>query len=191
MLQRLLRGEESIVEWTGTLNREVRPAFHFWILDYAADGNRQAFPFDPYLLYLHRRLVKANEALGRLLAQPAVTAWAPKPLWNLCHQLERYCGDTQIITAAAYYENAYHEFDRFRTIPWLCSQGPSPMYDAYQLTTRQEQEIRDSLDPLCQEYRQRIEACVDDVERDICTIILTHIERYLPHLLPRGGNHDR
>jgi len=191
VLQRLLRGEESTVEWTGTLNREVLLAFHFWILDYAADGNRQGFPFDPYSLYLHRRLVKADEALGRLLAQPAVTALAPKALWNLRHQLERYCGDPQITTAAAHYEQAYHEFDRLRTILWLSSQGPSPMYDAYRLTTRQEQEMRDSLDPLCQEYRQRIEDGADDVERNICTIILTHIERYLPQLLPRDGNHDR
>ncbi|MFO7907580.1 MAG: hypothetical protein ACQESR_19505 [Planctomycetota bacterium] len=30
-----------------------------------------------------------------------------------------------------------------------------------------------------------------NVERDVCTILLTHIERYPPQLLPGGGNHDR
>jgi hypothetical protein len=47
------------------------------------------------------------------------------------------------------------------------------------------------LAPLCDEYRQRIAGCTDEVEREICTIVLAHVERYLPQLLPRGRNDDR
>ncbi len=33
-------------------------------LDYRSDGRRRRFPFDPYLLYLHRRLVRAVAIVG-------------------------------------------------------------------------------------------------------------------------------
>jgi len=191
VLQRLLRGEHFTVDWNQTLAREVLLAFHFWMLDYAADGNRQGFPFDAYSLYFHRRLVKADEALSRLLERPAVASQAPKTLWNLRDQLQRYCHDPQIIAAAAHYERAYHEFHRLRTILWLGAQGASPMHYAYELTTAQEHQMRESLASLCDQYRQRIEGCPDEIEREICTIVLSHVERYLPQLLPRGRDGDR
>lgn len=78
ILQQLLRGEPLTVTWSESLGREVLFAFHFWMLDYAADGKRQGFPFDPYSLYFHRRLIRGHDALGRLLSRPAVKAHAPK-----------------------------------------------------------------------------------------------------------------
>ena len=103
VLQRLLRGEELTEAWSETLGREVLPAFHFWMLDYAADGGRQGFPFDPYLLYFHRRLIRGHDALVRLLSRPVVAAHAAKTLSNLRRQLGRYRDDPQIIAAASHY----------------------------------------------------------------------------------------
>jgi len=160
------------------------------MLDYAADGNRQGFPFDAYSLYFHRRLLKAHDALARLLARPAVAAQAPKTLWNLWDQLERYRNDSQIITASSHYEKAFHEFHRLRTTLWICGETANPMRHTYELTTNQERQIRASLDALCEEYRQRIEGCSDEVEREICGIVLSHVEKYLPQLLPPSGCSD-
>jgi hypothetical protein len=192
VLHRLLGGEKFTVDWNQTLGlgREVLLAFHFWMLDYAADGRRQGFPFDAYSLYFHRRITQANDALARLLARPVVATQSPKTLWNLRDQLQRYCQDGQVIEAAAHYEKAYHEFHRLRTILRLSAEGPSPMRDAYQLTTDQEHQARESLASLCDEHRQRIEACSDKVERDVCSVVLSHVEKYLPQLLPRNRSSD-
>ncbi len=191
ILQQLLRGERLTVTWNETLGREVLFAFHFWMLDYAADGKRQGFPFDPYFLYLHRRLIRGHDALGRLLSRPAVKAHAPKALFNLHGQLERYHGDPQIIAAATHYETAFREFDRLRTTLQLCADGTSPMHHGYDLPADQQQQVRKALDALCDDYRHRIEFCSNEVERDVCRIILLHVEKYLPQLLPPPGQgHD-
>jgi len=189
ILQQLLRGEPLTATWNETLGREVLLAFHFWMLDYAADGSRQGFPFDPYFLYFHRRLIRGHDALGRLLSRPAVQAHAPRPtaLFNLHDQLERYLTDPQIIAAASHYETAFREFDRLRTTLQLCADGTSPMHHGYDLTADQQQQVREALDALCDDYRQRIECCSDEAERDVCRIILSHVEKYLPQLLPPTG----
>ena len=187
ILQQFLRGEPLTVTWNEALGREVLFAFHFWMLDYAADGKRQGFPFDPYFLYFHRRLIRGHDALGRLLSRPAVKAHAPKALFNLHDQLERYRTDSQIIDAATHYETAFREFDRLRTTLQLCADGTSPMHHGYDLPADQQQPMREALDTLCDDYRQRIECCSDEVERAVCRIILLHVEKYLPQLLPSAG----
>lgn len=184
ILQQLLRGEPLTVTWSESLGREVLFAFHFWMLDYAADGKRQGFPFDPYSLYFHRRLIRGHDALGRLLSRPAVKAHAPKTLFNLFDQLQRYRMDPQIMAAAAHCETAFREFDRLRTILQLCADGTSPMHHGYDLPANQRQQVREALDVLCDEHRQRIKYCSDEVERSICETILSHVEKYLPQLLP-------
>ena len=75
------------------LGRELVLAFHQWMLDYASDGRRQGYPFDPYLLYFHRRVVRAAAALERLLGEPAVRQAAPQVLGNLSQMLRDYLGD--------------------------------------------------------------------------------------------------
>jgi len=188
VLQRLLRGESFTGAWSVTLGREVLLAFHFWMLDYAAEGGRQGFPFDPYILYLHRRLIQGHDALLRLLSGPAVSALAPKTLWNLRDHLQRYRDDPKIIAAAGHYEIAFREFHRLRTALRLLAEGASPMHHGYELTDDQQHELRETLGAFCQEYRQRIEDGSDDVERRVCEIILTHVEKYLPQLLPPPGS---
>ena len=77
LLGELLSGKRVEVEWTETLGREVLIALHQWLMDYASDGHRQGYPFDPYLLYFHRRVVRVKAAIDRLLEEPAVRQGAP------------------------------------------------------------------------------------------------------------------
>ena len=101
LLRRLLQREAVAVRWTATLGREVLLAVHFWILDYAQDGKRQGYPFDPHLLYLHRRLVRAAEALQRLFAGLQSVRHLPDCLKNLYKRLQEYRDDAAIQEAAA------------------------------------------------------------------------------------------
>ena len=99
-----------------TLGREVLLAFHQWILDYARDGRRQGFPFDPYLLYFHRRIVRATEALGKLLSDPQVRQSAPRVILNFEKLLQDYIRDPKVINAARQYEEAFSVFAKLRTV---------------------------------------------------------------------------
>ena len=76
-LIQLLRGQAADTP-DDVLGREMVLAFHQWILDYASDGRRQGFPFDPYTLYFHRRVVRAAASLEQLLGDPAVCQRAPR-----------------------------------------------------------------------------------------------------------------
>jgi len=183
-LQQLLRGESPTVAWSEALGREVLFAFHYWMLDYAADSKRQGFPFDPHSLYFHRRLLRGHDALKRLLSRPAVRAHAPKAMFNLLNQLMSYCTDPQIIAAATNYETAFREFDRLRTTLRLCSEGTSPMHYGYDLPAKHLHRVREDLNDLCHDYRQQIESCSDNAERSVYDTILSHIEKYLPQLVP-------
>ena len=99
VLEALWEGRSLEAPFDQTLGREVLLALHFWILDYPSDGRRQGFPFDPYLLYLHRRLVRAAAMVDRLLADADVARQAPQPLFHLQEQLRQYSQDAQIRTA--------------------------------------------------------------------------------------------
>lgn len=66
-----------------TAGREVLLAFHQWLLDYPGDGHRQGFPFDPYLLYFHRRIVRASVALEQLLSSPQFDGKLENPAHKL------------------------------------------------------------------------------------------------------------
>lgn len=184
VLQRLLRGEEIPQTWNESLAREVLLAFHFWMLDHAADGGRQGFPFDPYFLYFHRRLMQGYDALVRLLSRPAVAACAPRTMYNLRDQLGRYRSDPQIVAAARHYEIAFREFERLRNALRLSPDGASPMHHAYDLSADEQEQVRQAMRTLRDDYRARVECCSDEVERDACKVVLSHLEKYLPQLLP-------
>lgn len=190
LLQRLLNGAAHEGVWHETLGKEVLLAFHFWMLDYAADGGRQGFPFDPHFLYLHRRFLRGHDALERLLSRPAVAALAPRPLWNLRQELQRYRDDAGIATAAAHFELAFHEFGRLRSVLRLTPAGDSPLHHGYELDVEGWHHMGEALDALAQEYRQRIEGGVDGPERDVCHTILTHIDKYSSQLVPSIGAED-
>jgi hypothetical protein len=177
LLRRLLAGEPVKTCWTATLGREVLLAVHFWILDHAQDGRRQGHPFDPHLLYLHRRLVRAGEALGRLFENPELARQLPRCLVNLHESLRGYRADPVIQAAAARYEKAHAVFGELRQALRLGSVGKTPMSDTYPLGQQEQQEVKRDLKGLCGKWREESGRCGRE-EREMYEIVLTHVERY-------------
>jgi hypothetical protein len=190
LLDGLLRGEPPQCAWNETLGREVLLAFHFWMLDYAADGTRQGYPFDPHVLYLHRRLVRGQVALARLLSRGTVSACAPQALHNLREQLEGYVQDAEIVSAARHYEMAAWAFSRLREALRLSAADTNPMRAAYRLESGEGHEVMASLAALREELRERSRGG-DEIDREVCTIVLTHVDKYWPQLLPTSGGGHR
>jgi hypothetical protein len=65
------------------------------------------------------------------------------------------------------------------------------MHHGYELDAQHWSQVRETLATLGEEYRQRIEGCSDELERDVCTTILAHIEKYSGQLLPADGSHEQ
>ena len=167
-----------------TLSREVLLAFHYWILDYRSDGRRRGFPFDPYTLYLHRRLVRAANAVDRLLGQEDVSRQAPQVLFNFQKQLQQYCTDQTVIEAADLYERSYSMFGRLRQALRLTAETMHNMRQPQELPTDQQEELKTDLDRLRSELRQESEA-ENNADRALAKIVLVHLDKYWSHLVPK------
>jgi len=192
VLAAALRGEISdISPEEGTLEREVLLAFHQWILDYACDGRRQGFPFDPYLLYFHRRVVRAAGAIGKLLSDPQVRQLAPRVIMNFEKLLRDYLSDQKVIDAARQYEEAFEVFGKLRTVLRLVGGGAQPLRDRYLLEQAETEKVRQSLSSLREEFRQQAKDTDAESFRP-CAIVVEHLDRYWHHLfVPGGANRDR
>jgi hypothetical protein len=169
----LLQGQAADVP-ADVLGRELLVAFHQWILDYANDGCRQGYPFDPYLLYFHRRVVRASAALERLLREPAVGQRAPQVLKNLSQMLQGYLSDTRVIAAADEFEQAWELFTRLRSVLRLSAQGESPLHDPYLLEVEDGAAVQESLQALLAECREKAE----DSPANRYQTVLDHLDRY-------------
>lgn len=174
----LLSRKDVPVSWNDTLGREALLAFHFWILDYAADGHRQGFPFDPYVLYLHRRIVRAGTVLGGLLSLDVAPRHTSPALVNLGKHLQEYCADPQIVAAAKLYEQAYQVFGRLRSALRLSAQGTSPLHEPYDLSGDQAREIQSSLDALRVEFREHSKSSTTSAARQLYQIVVKHLDKY-------------
>jgi hypothetical protein len=186
LLQRLLAGEPSSPCWSATLGREVLLAMHFWILDYAQDGKRQGYPFDPHLLYLHRRFVRAAEALQRLFARLSSVKQLPDCLKNLYERLKEYRDDQAIQEAAAWYEKAQEVFVQLRQALRLTSAGKTPMSEAYEMSADEQREVSSAVKGLAEKWRQEMPRCATR-EKQLYEIVLSHLERYEGKLLYEGA----
>jgi hypothetical protein len=184
-LVRLLRSEAGDAP-TDVLGRELVLVFHQWILDYASDGRRQGYPFDPYLLYFHRRVVRAAAALERLLGEPVVRQRAPQVLRNLSRMLRDYLIDARVIAAANEFERAWQLFTRLRTAMRLSAQGESPLHDPYLLELEEGVTIKQSLETLRQECREKAEQLTDPQEAKPWRIVVVHLDRYWAMLFGAG-----
>ncbi len=143
-LAAILQGETSAISREKeSLPREVLLAFHQWILDHASDGHRQGFPFDPHLLYFHRRVVRASDAVGQLLRYLCVRQAAPQVLVNFDKLLREYLADPKTIAAASQYEEAFDVFQRTRTAFRLVGGGDQPLRDRYLMDEDEEKTIRE------------------------------------------------
>lgn len=183
MLRKLMAGDSVDVEFNQTLSREVLLAFHFWILDYRSDGHQRGFPFDPYTLYLHRRLVRAGQAVDDLLSHPDLARQVPPVLFNFQKELQRYRNDAQIAAAASLYERSCSMFTRLRNALRLSAETMQNLRQPHELPTDQQHEIKTALDSLRSELRQQTQD-EDDADRPLAHIVLKHLEKYWPYLVP-------
>lgn len=182
VLQELLAGRQAEGHFSETLSREVLLAFHYWILDYRSDGRRRGFPFDPYTLYLHRRLVRAGRAVDQLLSHPDVARQSPRVLFNFREQLAQYCTDAQIVAAADLYERSFSIFTRLREALRLTADDIHSLRDLHDLPGDQQQELKTALHRLRNQLRQQSDDESDD--QRLAEIVLVHLDKYWSHLIP-------
>lgn len=176
-LVQLLRGRSTDVP-ADVLGRELVLAFHQWMLDYASDGRRQGYPFDPYLLYFHRRVARASTALERLLGEPAIRQLAPQVLGNLSQMIRNYLGNARVLAAANEFEQACQLFTRLRTAMRLSAKGESPLHDPYLLEAAESKVVQQSLETLREECRRQAEDPTDPLAAKQCLIVVEHLDRY-------------
>jgi len=114
LIIRDLLTKKNVAQINGkSFGREIYLAINDWILDFADDGNRQGFPFDPYLLYFQRRIRKAYQLTQELIDNVLSTDLIPDVMINFRDMLKNYLNDTQIIEAENLYEKANEIFGVF------------------------------------------------------------------------------
>ncbi len=183
VLSELLDNRPVLAPFSETLGREVLLALHYWILDYRSDGCRRSFPFDPYTLYFHRRVVRASDAVDRLLRNDSLARQAPIVLVNFQKLLWEYRSDAQIKAAAELYERALNMFDRLRRALRLTPQDMDHLRQLHELPGGEQSEIKTALDRLRKELRlQSEDEC--DVDGELAEIVLKHLDKYWAHLMP-------
>jgi len=183
VLAEVLAGRTVAVSWDDTFSREILLAFHFWILDYRSDGRRRGFPFDPYLLYLHRRLVRAGEAVDRLLSQAAVASQMPQVVRNFQALLQAYRTDPVICAAAEQYERCWVLFTRLRETLRLSPEHMDQLRQPQELPADEQRPLQHALEQLRQELQQQT-AEDHDQDRPLAKIVLAHLDKYWEHLVP-------
>lgn len=184
-LSKLLQGQTAKVP-SDVLGRELLLAFHHWILDYPSDGQRQGFPFDPYLLYFHRRVACAAAAAQRLLSEPAVRQQVPSVLQNFLRMLQDYLNNARVRVAAEQFEHAYELFATLRTALRLTPQADNPLRDPYTLDGEPEV-LQGSLEQLRQEWREKARQDIDPQSVKRYEIVVTHLDRYWNRLFAPGA----
>jgi hypothetical protein len=161
------------------MGRQVLLAFHHWLLDYAHVGTRQGFPFDPYLLYQHRRWREGELMLRELLADPRVQGQASRTLKNLQRLLGDYLSDPAVVAALAEWEARESLFGRLRSALRLGAEGPlAPLSDPQVLSEAQERQVADALDRLQQELAA-------EPSDHASQIVLKHLRKYQGRLVAR------
>jgi hypothetical protein len=186
VLKDLLEGKAIDVKCLKTFASEVLLALHLWMLDYPKDSNRQGYPFDPFLLYLHRRIRKAFEASNRLLSIDTVREKNIRLLTNFSNQLDKYLTDPTIIEASSLYEKACLVFERIRDVLRLISKEPNPMHGSYKLNPGEQRKIKSTLDELEFEFGENSKNCTNPKEKSFYEIALNYINKYLLYLIPNS-----
>jgi hypothetical protein len=192
VLQDLLAGKDVCIASEQLLGKEILLAFHCWLMDYAHDGHRLGYPFDPYLLYFHRRIVIGHAAISRLLHYDWVQRLGPQTLVNLSKHLEAYLADPEIQAAASLYEKANAIFESLRDALRLKPENSSPMRDTFFLQDHQTQELAKNLSDLRHDLRNQATHHSDPHIRHMSLIVVQHLDKYwdrivldLPNRRPR------
>jgi hypothetical protein len=182
ILKDLLNGNTTDFEFTEVLAREILLGLHSWMLDYANDGRRQGFPFDPYLLYFHRRIAKINAVAKNLIARENSINKLPRVFYGFSERLEKYLADPAVDTAANLYEKAFDIFRRIREVLRMNAKGSSPMRDSYELSSKGKKDVRESLNDLMEQFEKSGRNCSNSEELDLYDIALSHVGKYKQYL---------
>lgn len=182
LLSQWLQGQPLPALWQQTWGRELLLALHVWIQDYAHDGQRQGFPFDPHLLYFHRRLLRVQQALAGLWQRPSFVRQAPPALANFYQSLQQYRDDPEIQAAAAHYEKAYAIFQSLRQALRLSTTEANPLHAAYALAASEEPALVQALQQLREQAQRHSQANPDAQTRHLYHIVAQHLETYGPFL---------
>lgn len=184
VLKDLLEGRSIDVKCLKAFSSEVLLALHLWMLDYPKDSNRQGYPFDPFLLYLHRRIVKASEASKRIFSIDTVRQKHLRLLTNFSNQLDNYLTDSTIIEASSLYEKAYLVFERIREVLRLICKEPNPMHGSYELHPGEQRKIKNALEELQFEFNEETKKCYNPEEKNFYDIALHYLNKYSLYLAP-------
>lgn len=176
ILDDILNKRSPIKVLDSQLGREILIACHYWILDYFNDGQRQGYPFDPYSLYLHRRLVKAQTALQSFRAHCATPDLIPVTLVNFEKKLTEYCNDSTISSAATELEEAYTIFNEIRSVMRLTPKGDSPMRDSYNLDNKEQANLEKGLQELKEQFLIRKQESTGS--QNSYAIVIKYLESY-------------
>jgi hypothetical protein len=187
VLAEVLAGRGIRVQWTKTLGWELLMGLHQWMLDYPSDGKRQGFPFDPYLLYLHRRIAQAAAALDGVLKSDATAKRLPRVIHNMAAKLHGYLTDKVVQQAASLYEEAYEIFARLRQALRLSPNVPCPLGESYALDSQQCAEVQQSLEALRAELTETAQRLAQTDGGELYQIVLCHLDKYWQQLCPQHG----
>jgi hypothetical protein len=188
-LAQMLTGS-AVTATPGALGRQVLVAFHQWLLDYASDGQRQGYPFDPYLLYFHRRVVRGSAAVDRLLSIPGVRDVAPVVLKNFSRMLREYLDNPQVSRAAEQYEEAFALLCRVRDVLRMSAQEENPLHGRYLLAAKETAQVRPRLGQLREKCREQSKEGRSAWTRQQNGVVVEHLDRYWERLFAEEGGHQ-
>jgi hypothetical protein len=180
-----LKGTASEAADPRLLQQQILLSIHDWIQDFRHDGHREGYPFDPFFLYLHRRLAAAKEALDHLIAQADAKPNDLVALRNLHQRLGNYLGDAKVQEAVQEFEEAYRYLQRLRHALHLCApqRASAPRSERHDLSPAQAKPIESSIDSFVQELRKEQPSAAAHGQRCI-RIILDHLDQYAEELKP-------
>lgn len=185
LLRRLLAGEMLETKWTEKLGREILLALHFWILDYAKAGKGQGYPFDPHLLYLHRRLVKVSDVMRLLKSQMGGKELIPRSLQGFYERLENYRDDQEIQEASTWYEQAFTVFGELRQSLRLNTESKSPMSDSFTTGPVEQNQMKQDMETLGKQWEiNKVKTC--EKVKKLYDIVNKHIIKYKDKLFCNG-----
>lgn len=185
VLKDLLNGENIKLKSDNGLGREVLLALHSWMLDYPNDGHRQGYPFDPYTLYFHRRIVKVYETAKYLLTDGIATNKLPKAFLTFVDKLEKYLTDSVVLEAVELYEKAFEVFNKVRDALRLYSKTKNPMHESYDLNPEEKNVVSLSLQEIRIQFREERIKSTEIHKSKIYDIIEIHLEKYESYLFPK------